>query len=274
MTKNSTVGNRHGSAIVTTPSDTEILITRQFDAPAALIFRAWTEPDLVKQWWGFETGKWLVCDVDLRVGGQWRWVVMEGDMEVGFHGEYQEIDAPHRLVTTEIYEGAPDAGALNIMTLEEVDGVTTLTVARPARDQGATRRRHRVRHGRRHAGLDEPHGRPRAGPRLAIARRREHALLDASRKSAGMASAGALPVDPSNADAFAAWDGGDGDYWAEHADLFDRSLTAYGPAFSVATASPSATGCSTSGAATGRRRGTQPGVPPPARRSASTSPHG
>jgi len=128
MTKNSTVGNRHGSAVVTTPSDTEILITRQFDAPAALIFRAWTEPDLVKQWWGFETGKWLVCDVDLRVGGQWRWVVVEGDMEVGFHGEYQEIDAPNRLVTTEIYEGAPDSGALNVMTLEEVDGVTTLTV--------------------------------------------------------------------------------------------------------------------------------------------------
>jgi uncharacterized protein YndB with AHSA1/START domain len=128
MTKNSTVDNRHGSAVVTTPSDTEILITRQFDAPAALIFRAWTEPDLVKQWWGFETGKWLVCDVDLRVGGQWRWVVMVGDMEVGFHGEYREIDAPHRLVTTEIYEGAPDASAVNIMTLEEVDGVTTLTV--------------------------------------------------------------------------------------------------------------------------------------------------
>ena len=128
MTKNSTVGNRHGSATVTTPSDTEILITRQFDAPAALIFRAWTEPDLVKQWWGFETGKWLVCDVDLRVGGQWRWVVMEGDMEVGFHGEYREIDAPRRLVTTEIYEGAPDASALNTMILEEVDAVTRLTV--------------------------------------------------------------------------------------------------------------------------------------------------
>lgn len=127
MSKRGTVGNRHGSAVVTTPSDTEILITRQFDAPAALIFRAWTEPDLVKQWWGFETGKWLVCDVDLRVGGQWRWVVMEGDMEVAFHGEFREIDAPHRLVATEIYEGAPDAGALNIITLEEVDGVTTLT---------------------------------------------------------------------------------------------------------------------------------------------------
>ncbi len=122
-----TAKDRHGSAVVTTPSDTEILITRQFDAPAALIWRTWTEPELVKRWWGFETGVWQVCEIDLRVGGSWRWVVMEGDMEVAFHGEYREIDAPHRLVTTEVYEGFPDAQAVNIITLDEVDGVTTLT---------------------------------------------------------------------------------------------------------------------------------------------------
>ena len=121
------MSNRHGSAVVTLPSDTEILITRQFDAPAALVFKAWTTPELVKRWWGFESGVWKVCEVDLRVGGTWRWVVQEGDMEVGFHGEYQEIDAPHRLVSTEIYEGMPDASALNILTLDEVDGVTTMT---------------------------------------------------------------------------------------------------------------------------------------------------
>ena len=175
MTKNSTVGNRHGSAVVTTPSDTEILITRQFDSPAALIFRAWTEPDLVKQWWGFETGKWMVCDVDLRVGGEWRWVVMEGDMEVGFHGEYREIDAPHRLVTTEIYEGRPRRRRAQHHDPRRGRRRDHAHRARTARDQGATRRRHRVRHGRWHAGLDEPDGRPRAGPRLAIARRRESA---------------------------------------------------------------------------------------------------
>jgi uncharacterized protein YndB with AHSA1/START domain len=122
-----TVENRYGSAVVTLPSDTEILITRQFDAPAELVFKAWTTPELVKRWWGFETGVWKVCEVDLRVGGAWRWVVQEGDMEVGFHGEYREIDAPHRLVSTEVYEGMPDASALNILTLDEVDGVTTMT---------------------------------------------------------------------------------------------------------------------------------------------------
>ena len=119
--------NRYGSAVVTLPSDTEILITRQFDAPAALVFKAWTTPELVKRWWGFESGVWKVCEVDLRVGGTWRWVVQEGDMEVGFHGEYREIDAPNRLVSTEVYEGMPDASSLNILTLDEVDGVTTMT---------------------------------------------------------------------------------------------------------------------------------------------------
>jgi uncharacterized protein YndB with AHSA1/START domain len=68
-----------------------------------------------------------VCDIDLRVGGQWRYVIRERDMEVGFHGEYREIDGPHQLVSTEVYEGFPDAGSLNIMTLDEVDGVTTMS---------------------------------------------------------------------------------------------------------------------------------------------------
>ena len=122
-----TTANRHGSAVITLPSDTELLITRVFDAPAELVFKAWTTPELVKRWWGFETGVWLVCEVDLRVGGRWRWVVREGDMEVGFHGEYREIERPTRLVSTEVYEGFPDAGSLNTMTLEEVDGVTTMT---------------------------------------------------------------------------------------------------------------------------------------------------
>jgi uncharacterized protein YndB with AHSA1/START domain len=126
MSKNSTVGNRHGSAAVTTPNDTDILIERDFDAPAALLWRTWTEPELVKRWWGFETGVWQVCEMDVRVGGTWRWVVIDRDMEVGFHGEYRELDAPRRLVSTEIYEGAPDSVGVNTITLEEHDGVTTL----------------------------------------------------------------------------------------------------------------------------------------------------
>jgi uncharacterized protein YndB with AHSA1/START domain len=125
------IQNRHGSAVITLPSDTEVLITRSFDAPADLVFEAYTTPELVKRWWGFETSEWLVCEIDLRVGGRWRYVTKDDGMEVGFHGEYREIQAPGRLVTTEVYEGIPDAdenGALNTVTLDEAGGVTTLSV--------------------------------------------------------------------------------------------------------------------------------------------------
>ena len=136
MTPNDTVGrrHRHGSATITFPNDTDYVITRVFDAPAEAIFRATTTPELVQRWWGFETSEWLVCEIDLRVGGRWRYVTKEqGGFEVAFHGEYREIDAPRRLVSTEVFEGAPvpdpEAGAtVNVMTLEEVDGVTNLSV--------------------------------------------------------------------------------------------------------------------------------------------------
>ena len=121
--------NRHGSAVLTLPSDTDILITRVFDAPARLVFKALTTAELVKQWWGFATSEWLECRHDFRVGGKWRNLIRERGMEVGFNGEYKEIDPPHRLVATEAYEGAPDAPpSVVTTTLEEVDGVTTMTV--------------------------------------------------------------------------------------------------------------------------------------------------
>jgi uncharacterized protein YndB with AHSA1/START domain len=131
MNSNNTLGNRHGSAVLTYPSDTEILITRQFDAPAELVFEAYTTPEHVKRWWGFETSEWVVCEIDLREGGQWRYAVREGEMEVAFHGVYKEVAGPHRVVSTEVYEGAPDPednATLNTVTLDEVDGVTTMTV--------------------------------------------------------------------------------------------------------------------------------------------------
>jgi uncharacterized protein YndB with AHSA1/START domain len=123
--------DRHGSAEITLPSDTEYLVTRLFDAPAEAVFRAYTTPDLVKRWWGFGTAEWLVCEIDLRVGGRWRYVIREEHGEVGFHGEFREIERPTRLVHTEAYEGIPnpdDTAALNIVTLDEVDGVTTMKV--------------------------------------------------------------------------------------------------------------------------------------------------
>lgn len=129
------IRNRHGSATVTLPSDREIVITRQFDAPASLVFKALTTPELVKRWWGFETTEWLVCEIDLRVGGHWRYLTREeGGFEVGFHGEYRAIEEPRRIVSTEVFEGfsdpdpnAGEAASLNTVLLEERDGVTTLT---------------------------------------------------------------------------------------------------------------------------------------------------
>ena len=121
--------NRHGSAVVTTPSDREICITRLFDAPAATVFMAWTTPDLVRRWWGSETEPLVVCDIDLRVGGSWRYVTRGPDgTEMGWRGVYREIERPDRLVSTELFEGYPDAEAVNTLTLVERDGTTTMRV--------------------------------------------------------------------------------------------------------------------------------------------------
>ena len=120
---------RTGSAKVELPSDTEILITREFDAPAELVFEVWTNPDHVRNWWTSPEDNWLVCDIDLREGGQWRYVVESPVHGVfGWHGEYRSIERPHRMVSTEVFEGHPDAEAIDNLTLVEVDGVTTLTV--------------------------------------------------------------------------------------------------------------------------------------------------
>ena len=121
-----------GSAKVTLPADTQILITREFDAPKHLVYKAWTTPELVRRWWHANRGEMTVCDIDLRVGGSWRYVMnAEGFGEVGFHGEYREIVPNERLVSTEVYEGIPDAdaqAALDTLTLEEVDGRTIMTI--------------------------------------------------------------------------------------------------------------------------------------------------
>ena len=79
-------------AVVTLPADTQILITREFDAPARLVYRAWTEPELVRRWWSGDRGEVTSVDIDLRVGGTWRFVMTaNAGFEVAFHGEYREI---------------------------------------------------------------------------------------------------------------------------------------------------------------------------------------
>jgi uncharacterized protein YndB with AHSA1/START domain len=119
----------NGTATVTLPQDRQILITREFDAPKHLVFQAWTTPELVKRWWHAKRGEMTICEIDLRVGGRWRYVmVADGGFEVAFHGEYREIVPDERIVSTEVYEGMPEAEALNTVTLTEADGRTTLTI--------------------------------------------------------------------------------------------------------------------------------------------------
>ena len=118
-----------GTAVVTLPSDTQILITREFDAPRHLIYKAWTTPELIKRWWSAKRGEVTLAEVDLRVGGKWRWVmVADGGFEVAFHGEYRELVPDERIVSTEVYEGYPDAEALNTLTLSEQGGRTTMSI--------------------------------------------------------------------------------------------------------------------------------------------------
>jgi uncharacterized protein YndB with AHSA1/START domain len=124
-----------GTATVTLPTDEQILITREFDAPRHLVYRAWTTPELVRQWWSGHRGEMEVVEIDLRVGGMWRYVMAaSGGFQVAFHGEYREIVPNERIVTTEVYEGAEAQGLadveppLNIVTFTEADGRTTLTL--------------------------------------------------------------------------------------------------------------------------------------------------
>ncbi len=110
------------------PGDREILITRSFAAPARLVFEAITRPEHVRRWWAPRSrGEMLVCEVDLRVGGGWRYVMRASNgMEVGFSGKFLEIEAPTRIVQTEIFDPFPDAASVVTVTLREAAGRTTL----------------------------------------------------------------------------------------------------------------------------------------------------
>lgn len=125
---------------VTLPSDTQLLMTREFDAPRHLVYRAWTTPELVRRWWSGQRGAMKVVEIDLRVGGTWRYVMeAQGGFEVAFHGEFREIVENERIVTTEVYEAQPGEGALDTITFVDLDGRTRLEMlmelpTREARD--------------------------------------------------------------------------------------------------------------------------------------------
>jgi len=124
-----------GTALLTLPTDEQILITREFNAPKHLVYEAWTTPELVKRWWHANRGEMTVVEIDLHVGGKWRYVMVADDgFEVGFHGEYREIVPDERIVSTEIYEGLPEGvseeegATVNTATFTEADGRTTVTL--------------------------------------------------------------------------------------------------------------------------------------------------
>ena len=135
MNTSSTTNGSTREATITLPSDLEIVISREFDAPRQLVFDCHTKADLYRQWYGLEAAAdTTVCEIDFRVGGQWRssqtFVDHDGagnDFAVTFSGEFREIDAPNGYVYTESFEGFPGPPAVVTMQFDEVDGRTRVT---------------------------------------------------------------------------------------------------------------------------------------------------
>ncbi len=124
-----------GSALVTLPADDQIQVVREFDAPRHLVWRAVTDPELVRRWWHAKRGEMTACEIDFRVGGRWRYAMTTPDgFEVAFHGEYLEIVPEERIVTRDVFEGVPegvseeDAATVNTVTFDEEDGRTRYTL--------------------------------------------------------------------------------------------------------------------------------------------------
>lgn len=120
--------DRHGSAVIEFPSDLEIVITRAFDAPIALVFDVLTKPEHVSKWGATPPDRMTECSIDLRVGGKYHSSFRTGDGAVfSFSGTYLEVEPPIRTVQTWLFNVWPDAEAVETMELHERDGVTTLT---------------------------------------------------------------------------------------------------------------------------------------------------
>ncbi len=114
--------------LIVEPGKPTIVMTRVFDAPRRLVFEAWTKPEHLVRWWGMRGSTLRVCEVDLRLGGAWRFVLRAPDgNDYGFGGKYLEITPPERLAYTFSFDGAPGAEAVETLTFVEKDGKTTLT---------------------------------------------------------------------------------------------------------------------------------------------------
>jgi uncharacterized protein YndB with AHSA1/START domain len=146
--------NRHGTSVVDYPSELVIVTTREFDAPLQLVFDVFTKPEHVRNWFAPFTDEVTVCSIDLRVGGSYHIVsVTETGVECSFRGTYSEVEPPTRTVATWLFEGWPDAEAVETVELRERDGVTTLTMTLAFRDQAG--RDHMVKHDGQEDSLDK-----------------------------------------------------------------------------------------------------------------------
>ena len=114
---------------ITLPSDRELVLERVFAAPAHALFEMWTKPEHVRKWYAVRSTTMTVCEMDLRVGGAWRWVLTKPQgFEIAFSGVFLEIDPPRRLQRTEVFEAMPGAGSIVTLSFNENDGRTTLTM--------------------------------------------------------------------------------------------------------------------------------------------------
>jgi uncharacterized protein YndB with AHSA1/START domain len=120
--------NRRGSSAIEFPNDLEIVVTREFDAPIQLVFDVFTRPEHVRKTFAPFGEEVTVCSIDLRVGGNYHYVMVTDDgTECSFHGTFLEVEPPTRSVQTWLFDGWPDAQAVESMDLHETDGVTKLT---------------------------------------------------------------------------------------------------------------------------------------------------
>lgn len=119
-----------GSAVLTLPNDTQIRVTREFNAPKDVVWRVFTEPELIARWWAGQRGTVTSVEIDPRPGGTYRYVMRADEgFEVAFHGEFRDVVPGERLVHTEVFEGMPeaeDSATINTYTFTEHDGTTTL----------------------------------------------------------------------------------------------------------------------------------------------------
>jgi uncharacterized protein YndB with AHSA1/START domain len=138
------IANRHDTSVVEFPSELEIVTTRQFDAPLELVFDVLTKAEHVRNWFAPFKDQVTECSIDLRVGGDYHIVFVTPDgKECSFRGTYLEIEPPTRTVATWLFEGWPDADAVETVELHETDGVTTLTTRMAFRDEAGRARMNR-----------------------------------------------------------------------------------------------------------------------------------